>query len=410
MEILTGIYLFYSFLAFYYLFLFILIFIQNRKTFFEFPKYKKALSLSIVIPCYNEGETIGKTIENLLASDYPNLKKIIVVDDCSKDNSFGVMKKYEKMYPKMVLAVQTPSNTGKASGSKNYGAQFVDTELIGFSDADSFPKKDAISKMIGFFNDKEVGAVTSRVLVENPVNFLSRIQALEYRIIAFSRKVLEYIDSIYVTNGPLSIYRKSGFDEVGGFDETNWTEDIEITWNFVKHGWKVRMSLGSVVSTVVPETIKVWFKQRLRWNIGGVQTIKKYKTDFFKCGMLGAFILPFFVSSWILAIVGLGILVYRFSRYLILRYLALTYSVQNQAAVLVLEDFNLNPTILVFFGVLLLVLGFAYNVFALSKTYHQGFQRAKILDYVIYAFFYLLFFPILLITSILKYLKGHKSW
>ena len=86
--------------------------------------------------------------------------------------------------------------------------------------------------MVGYFNDRKTGAVTSRVLVANNVNKLSKIQAIEYKVIAFTRKLLGFLESIYVTNGPLSIYRKEAFDDVNGFDEKNLTEDIVITSHF----------------------------------------------------------------------------------------------------------------------------------------------------------------------------------
>ncbi len=183
MELLSIIYLLYVFIAFYFLAIYILLYVQNRKRLYEVIEPERKYQLSIVVPCYNEAENIGKNIEALLASDYKGLKKIIVVDDCSTDNSFEIIKQYAKKYSR-VMALQTPKNSGCAAGPKNFGSQFVKTELIGFSDADSFPKKDAISKMVGFFNDSKMGAVTSRVLVSNTHNKLSKIQAIEYKVIA----------------------------------------------------------------------------------------------------------------------------------------------------------------------------------------------------------------------------------
>jgi len=376
---------------------------------FEAPKIKKELSLSIVIPCYNEGDTIQETIETLLASDYKKLDKIVVVDDCSKDNSYEIIKKLAKKYKK-VIACQTPKNTGCAAGAKNYGAKFVDTEVIGFSDADSFPEKKAISSMIGFFSNPRIGAVTSRVLVQNRNTFLSRLQAIEYKVIAFTRKLLGFVGGIYVTNGPLSIYRKEAFDKVGGFDESNMTEDIEITWHIVKEGYLVKMALAAKVYTVVPETLKVWIRQRIRWNVGGLQTIVHYSKYWLKCGMLGTFILPFFTFSWLIAIFGLFILIYRVSRAMIVRYLATSYSVQAQTAILSMRDLNLSPNILVFFGVATLVMSLSFTGLALLYSKEQQFKRHGLIGVLIYMFIYLLLYPVVLVTSIYKYLRGYRSW
>jgi len=178
MEFLTILYLTYTFIAFYFLMIYILTYTQNRKQIYETISPNKIRSLSIIIPCFNEEESIARTIDAHLKSDYSGLKKIIVVDDCSTDNSASIIKQYAKKY-KQVKYVKTPKNTGNAAGAKNYGSKFVKTSLIGFSDADSIPKKTAISKMIGFFNDKETGAVTSRVLIAGKKNFLTKSQAIE---------------------------------------------------------------------------------------------------------------------------------------------------------------------------------------------------------------------------------------
>ena len=411
MDFITTLYFIFTFIGFYHLSLFTLIYIQNKKRMFENPKPKKDYSLSIVIPCFNAEDTIGRTIQAQLDSDYLGLKKIIVVDDCSTDNSAKIIKEYEKKYEK-VLYVKTPKNTGNAAGAKNYGAKFVKTELIGFSDDDSLPNKDAISKMMGFFNDEKVGAVTSRVLVRNKKNFLARIQSVEYKLIAFTRKLFGFVESIYVTNGPMSIYRKVGFDQVKGFNPNNLTEDIEITWNFVKHGWKVRISLLAVAYTDVPLTLKAWFKQRIRWNVGGLQTVWAYRKTILRCGMLGFFIWPYFTLAWILGISGLGLLVYRVSRYIFLNYLAASYSLEAQTALLRFNDISFSPSVLAFFGFVLLTLSLLYNVLALlhSREKSKEFKNENAFSFLAYMFVYLLLYPIVLIISGIKFLRGYNEW
>ncbi|MBP6857147.1 glycosyltransferase family 2 protein [Candidatus Pacearchaeota archaeon] len=409
MDTITVIYLIYIFIGFYFLFLFILIYIQNKNYLYYSPKPKRDYSLSIVIPCYNEGATIEKTVKSVLDSGYKNLKKVIVVDDCSKDNSYKIIKELEKKYPK-VLAVQTPKNTGCAAGSKNYGAKFVDTELIGFSDGDSFIEKGSIDKLVGFFNDEKMGSVTCSVLVANRDKFIERVQSVEYKVIKFSRKLLEFIDSIYVTPGPLGVFRKSAFDKIGGFDEKNLTEDIEITWHLQAEGYKVRMALLSRAYTVAPSTIKDWVKQRNRWNIGGLQTSIKYGRDWFRKGMLGKFILPFFVFSWVIGLFGLTVLAYRILKVLIFRLFSTTYSIQTQTSLIRFEDISLMPNILIFFG---LVMFFLSMWFTLLSLFHMKDENRKGENFFVLSFymvFYVMIYPIILISSFYKFLKGHRKW
>ncbi len=412
-EFITVVYLFYIFISLYFLTLYILIYFPNRKDFFSFPKPEREYSLSMVVPCYNGEKDIGRTIETLLKSDYPGLKKIIVVDDCSTDNSNSIIKKYADKYEKVQL-VRTPSNTGNAAGAKNFGAKFVKTDLIGFTDDDSFPAQDAISRMVGFFNEEKVGAVTSGILVKNDRRtFLERFQAIEYRIIVFTRKLLGFVDAIYVTPGPLAMYRKSVFDEVTGFDEKNMTEDIEITWHLIKKGYLIRMSPYARVFTTAPDKWKVWFRQRIRWNIGGVQTVNKYKSAFLKKGMLGSFVLPFFVSSLLIGVSGIVVLLYRLIRTLVVRFLSTSYSIQAQTAIITFNDINLHPNVLLLFGVLLMVVGLAFTLVALKYTRPPEGEFKKIgpISLIGYLFVYLLTQAILLAVSIYKMMfKKNYSW
>lgn len=410
MDFITIVFLIYSFLAFYFLFLFILTYIHNKKEFFSTPPITKEYSLSIVVPCYNGEEVIRNTLNNLLKLNYKELKKIIVVDDCSTDNSYAIAKEYEKKYPDKIKVVQTPKNSGNAAGAKNYGAKFVKTELIGFTDDDSLPEKDSVNYMIGFFDDKKVGAVTSTVLIRNRNNFILRLQSIEYKVIKFSRKLLEFLDSIYVTPGPLAIYRKSAFEGVKGFDEKNLTEDIEITWHLQYKGYKIKMAVPSRVYSVAPDKIGGWIRQRNRWNIGGLQTISKYKSTFLRKGTLGKFILPFFVLSWVVGLFGIGIFGYRIFRAIILKYLSASYSIQAQTAVFSLSDINLTLSALIFFGLTVFFLSLFYTIFALLNIKEEKYKKENWFTIGFYMLFYLILYPIILIISIYKFLRGDIKW
>jgi cellulose synthase/poly-beta-1,6-N-acetylglucosamine synthase-like glycosyltransferase len=409
MDALTIVYLAYAFIALFFLFLFTIVYLQNKKDMLYCPKTKKIYSLDMVVPCYNEEDTIEATVKALMASDYSGLNRIYVVDDCSTDGSYKIIKRLAARYSN-VVALQTPQNTGRAANAKNFGAKFAKSEMIGFTDADSFPDTDAISKAMGFFNNEKVAGVTALIIAKNRKKTIERLQSLEYKVIAFTRKLLGFLEAIYVTPGPLAIYRKKIFIEIGGFDEKNVTEDIEITWNLVSRGYKVEMSMTSKVLTVIPDTLRQWYRQRIRWNIGGIQTIKKYRHLFMKKGSLGSFILPFFISSWIIGGIGLAIQLYNFGRRIFVNYLSTVYSVEAQTAILTLREINLTPSILSFYGIFLFILGLSFTIFVISFLKEKDHRNEGILTLAGYTIFYLSVYPIILIVSVYNYLKGGYSW
>ncbi len=406
-EILTFVYLFYMFLSLYFLLLFTLTFLQNKKEMFYIPPVKKHYTLTVAIPAHNEEDSIRETVESVLNSDYDKIVEILILANACTDNTLKIAKELARKYKKIkVMNISTP---GKAN-ALNEAIKIAKGELFAVVDADSYPDKNAISSMVGFFEDGKMGAVTTRIQVRTKDNFIRKMQTIEYKIIGFTRKLLGFIDAIYVTPGPLALYRKSALIHIGGFDTKNMTEDIEATWHLVYEGYKIKMSFASKVTTVAPNTVKKWFKQRIRWNIGGFQTILKYKKIFFRRNMLGYFILPFFALSLVLGIVGLGIFVYRFLRHFILSYLSTKYSIAAQTAVLRFDDINLHPSILNFFGVILFILGLYFVYFALRFVNQKTGEKEGFFNVIFYSIVYITIYPILLITSLYKFIKGNYSW
>jgi len=406
-EVLTIVYLTYMFIALYFLLLFVLVFVQNRKEIFLEHKTKKNYSVSVLIPAFNEQDSIKETVEAVLKSDYENLKEIIIINDGSTDNTLKIAEQLEKEYSK--IRILNKNNSGKAD-SLNQAFKIAESELIAVVDADSYPDSNALSSMVGYFDDEKTGAVTTRILVRQRDNFIRRMQAVEYKVIAFTRKLLGFLDSIYVTPGPMALYRKDALLKIDGFDKKNMTEDIEATWHLIHEGYNIRMSFLSKTSTVAPDTLKKWFKQRIRWNIGGFQTILKYKHCFFRKGMLGFFILPFFSISLVLGTFGLGLFIYRMSIRLFSSYLSTRYSVAAQTAVLVLEDISFNPSVLNFLGIVLFILGLSFIFFALKFVNRHISEKESFFSVIFYSLIYILLRPVLLIVSLYKFFRGNYSW
>jgi len=406
-EVLTIIYLVYMFIALYFLLLFSLTFLQNRNNIFSDPKSNKKYSVSVLIPAFNEQDSLKDTVESILNSDYKQIKEVIIINDGSIDNTLKIAKQLEKKYSK--VKVFNKKNSGKAD-SLNQALKIAKSELIAVVDADSYPDKHAISSMVGYFDDEKMGAVTTRILVRKKDNFIRKMQAIEYKVIAFTRKLLGFLDSIYVTPGPMALYRKSALFQINGFDKKNMTEDIEATWHLINDGYKIRMSFLSKSLTVAPDTLKKWFKQRIRWNIGGFQTILKYKHCFFKRGILGFFILPLFSISLVLGTFGLGFFIYRILRRFISSYLSTYYSVASQTAILVLEDINLNPSILNFLGIVIFILGLLFVFYALRFVNKHISEKESFFSVIFYLLVYILLRPVVLIVSLHKFLRGKYSW
>jgi len=398
------------FVGLYMLSLFIFIYLPNRLKVFYFPN-GKVEGVSIIMPCYNEAPHIGEAIESLLSLDWPKDKlEIIVVDDRSTDNSVEVIKEYERKYDNVRLIVNS-RNSGKAAEPTNIGILAAKFDYIAVADADSTPRKDALKKMIGFLQeDKRVGGVTCAVLAARPETFMQKIQAIEYAVIAFNRKLLDLIDAVYVTPGPFALYKKKVLIEVGLFDTKNMTQDIEIVWRMLSKGYIARMSLATKVHSVTPRGFRLWWKQRIRWNIGGKQTLWKYKGLIFKKGMLGLFIIPFFSFSLFLGVFGLGLFVYLLLKRLVVTYLSTSYSIYASSAIVTFQDLTFAPSILNFFGLVLFLLGLSFTILGLVIINDDHVKKSNVFNIFFYLIVYLAIYPFNLIHSLYKLAVGKYSW
>ena len=124
-ETLTIIYLVYTFVALYFLFLFTLVFVQNRREIFTNPKTEKNFSVSVLIPAFNEENSIKETVETVLKSDYKNLLEVIVINDGSTDSTLKIALELREKYSK--VKVLNKQNSGKAD-SLNHGTRYAKGE------------------------------------------------------------------------------------------------------------------------------------------------------------------------------------------------------------------------------------------------------------------------------------------
>lgn len=405
-ENITLVYIVMFFFGNFFLVMFLLLYFRNVKDLFYYPQITKFSTITFIVPAFNEEESILKTLQSLVDVDYPKDKmKIVVVNDGSKDNTKNLVEDFMKT--NSIVSLFNKENSGKAD-SLNQVLDKVDTELFAVVDADSHPTPDSIQKMVGYFeNDLKIAAVTSRVLVKNKKNFIERFQAVDYAIIAWGRKILDYVDSVYVTNGPLSMYRTEDVKKVGGFDTKNLTEDIELTWNLLSKGYKTKMSYSAKVYTVVPDNLKVWINQRVRWNLGGLQTIYKYRKNAFKGeNLFGYFVITYVSLSFLLALIGF-LLVLRFFflkgyfYFSSIPFIFQGYSLTN------FLSFNLTFGLLAIMGGMFFILSFAYYKISIEN---DDLESKSILTILKYLILYRPLYLIPLLGALYKLSKGDIRW
>ncbi|MBT3721197.1 glycosyltransferase family 2 protein [archaeon] len=280
------------FISTYFVILFILLVLKYRNQLFEKkPQIKSNFPLvSVIVPAYNEEENIISTLKSLKKIDYPKLE-FIIINDGSKDQTSKKITEYLKKGSKNIRFIDNFKNQGK-SAVLNQGIKISKGEFVVCMDADTVVLPNVLKRTLPEFSHEKVGAVTVSIDLK-PKNLLQKITEIEYAVgLSLSIGILCKLDSAHVTPGPFTVFRKSMFDEIGGFDEKNITEDSEIAYRMQKYGYKIRCCLTTKVYTEVPRNFKGLYKQRRRWYTGALQTLSKHRDIIFnkKLGIFGYFI------------------------------------------------------------------------------------------------------------------------
>jgi cellulose synthase/poly-beta-1,6-N-acetylglucosamine synthase-like glycosyltransferase/spore germination protein YaaH/peptidoglycan/xylan/chitin deacetylase (PgdA/CDA1 family) len=240
--------------------------------------------VSIIVPAYNEEVNAVSSLQNLLKCDYLDFE-IIFIDDGSKDNTYQIVKDAFEGNP--LVKVYTKQNGGKASALQ-YGIGQSHADYVVCIDADTKLAPDAVSKLMrNFMNPlneygQEVGAVAGSVIVGNEVNLLTKWQSIEYITSQnFDRKGFAYLNAITVIPGAIGAFKKDALIEAGGFTTDTLAEDCDITMRIIKAGYIVANEPKAYAYTEVPEHLKQFLKQRVRWSFGVMQTFWKHKDYLF---------------------------------------------------------------------------------------------------------------------------------
>lgn len=199
--------------------------------------------VSILIPCYNEEETIEETIFYMHRLPYPK-KEIIAVNDGSHDGTSAILHGLVKKYPDLRI-IDCKENRGKATALKL--ACFASkAEYLICVDSDAVLDDYAIHHLISNFLNKgeRLGAVTGNPRIRNRDTLLAKLQIVEYAsIIGAIKRAQRITGKIMTVSGVVAAFRKKALVEVGLWDAVIW-----LTFSSF---FLVMLSLVQLISSII---------------------------------------------------------------------------------------------------------------------------------------------------------------
>ena len=235
--------------------------------------------VTILVAAHNEEKVVSHILAALMGVNYPQEKMLVVpVNDRSTDRTREIIDRFCEEHPGRIRPFhRTGGKGGKAAALKD-AMELVDTEVILIFDADYIPGTGLIKQLVAPFFDPEVGGVMGRVVPLNVgTNLLTRLLDLErsggYQVDQQARMNLRLVPQ---HGGTVAGVRLSALREIGGWNDDSLTEDTDLTYRLLLHGWKTVYQNRSECYEEVPETWHVRVKQIMRWAKGHNQALANY--------------------------------------------------------------------------------------------------------------------------------------
>lgn len=220
------------------------------------------LTLTVIVPAYNE-PSIDETIESLLRQTRP-IERIIVVDDCSTDDTGNIARAYEAWG---VEVIRPPQNLGSKAKAQNYVIDFISTDLVLPIDGDTELAPDYVELLIPAFDDPDVSVASGCVLTKYQNTIWEKARQLEYLFgFHWYRSIQQMSRSVTVCSGCCTVFRREFLE--GGFPEVTLTEDIFYTWEQYIAGRKAVYVHNAVAWAAEPTSLEFMNKQLKRWKCG----------------------------------------------------------------------------------------------------------------------------------------------
>jgi glycosyltransferase involved in cell wall biosynthesis len=186
------------------------------------------MTISAIIPCYNDGIYLSEAITSLKAQTYKPVEIIVVNDGSNDPETIRILSEV----PDDLVKVLHKKN-GKLAAARNYGIQHARGELIATLDADDHYHPSFFEKAVKVLAAQpKTGVVTSYVQMFGEEKLLMRPRGGDELNFLFGNEC-----------PACALYRRECWEEVKGYDESMVLgyEDWEFYINITKRGWNIHV-------------------------------------------------------------------------------------------------------------------------------------------------------------------------
>jgi hyaluronan synthase len=244
--------------------------------------YSYQPTVSILLPCFNEGRAVYETMQSICLSDYPKEKfEIIAIDDFSSDDSYAWIRKAQADFSDTrIYAGRNASNCGKAE-TQSHALVLATAEVVLCIDSDAIFAPNAIRELTACLANPKIGAVGGAVGVRNAnKNILTACQALIYAENFHFLKLFEnWTQSVICLSGCMLAVRRDLFVKIQpkiaarnffGLKVKDG-EDRFLTHMIQMEGLGTVINPSATCVTDVPDNLRTLWNQQIRWQRSGIR-------------------------------------------------------------------------------------------------------------------------------------------
>lgn len=268
------------------------------------PPSRRLGLIDAIVPAYNEEPCLEQTLWPLLNNPY--IHRVICVNDGSTDGTEALLARMATGWPQKLVVVNQ-ANTGKGGALMN-GLSHVTMEQVFLTDADTYvPNDDGLGYMLAEIERgaDAVGGIPSSNL--DGAGLLPYIRAtVKLPMIVLKRTFQQLVGGApFIISGACGMFKTEVLRKYGFSDRTK-VEDLDLTWQLVREGYKIRQANRCVVYPQECNTIREEWKRWRRWIVGYAVCMRLHKNLLLsRFGLVCIF--PMF------ALVVFGVLTYAFS-------------------------------------------------------------------------------------------------
>jgi biofilm PGA synthesis N-glycosyltransferase PgaC len=227
-------------------------------------------TLTLVVAAYNEESLMEAKIQNTLNLNYPAGKlHLLFVTDGSTDRTPDVIAQYPQ-----IQLMHSPARNGKIMAIHR-AMHEVNTEIVVYTDANTFLNQDALLLIARHYADPTVGAVSGeKRVMQDAISDATAGEGFYWKYESALKKWDSELYSVVGAAGELFSVRKSLYKEV---EPDTILDDFMISMLIAQDGYRIIYEPDAYASELSSDNIKEELKRKVRIAAGGIQSIVRLK-------------------------------------------------------------------------------------------------------------------------------------